>query len=318
MKRWKNLDSFAIDAIIRTRIRDGNNLASLELGRYVPMKKQSLIFVLVLLTLLGVGCRGAEAPAAPEEGVAIATFTSTPLIDLDAVAAQTHTATITETPTLTLVPSETVTVTQPEATATVPTATATVLTATATVPEMTATQPTETASAAATLTPTPEVAEANAPESVNAEIPEGGRYFVIQEGAPIGMPNWAHQEEGCNWLGVAGQVFDLNGDPIMDLIVEAGGTLDGQPMLGLSLTGVATAYGPGGYEIQLADHVIASHGTVWLQIKNDAGDLFSGNIYIERFADCAANLLLLNFVEVEEIPDFEQVFLPLIIHQDSD
>ncbi|MBC8509654.1 MAG: hypothetical protein H8D34_32810, partial [Chloroflexi bacterium] len=185
-------------------------------------------------------------------------------------------------------------------------------------PEATTTQPKETQVADATASPTIEDEAANAPESINAEIPEGGRYFIIQQGAPIGMPNWAHQDVGCSWLGVAGQVFDLEGNPVLDLIVETGGTLEGQPLLGLSLTGVATAYGPGGYEIQLADHVVASVGDVWIQVKNDAGDTLSGNIFVETFADCTKNLLLLNFVEVEEIPDPNQVFLPLIVHQNSD
>ena len=99
------------------------------------------------------------------------------------------------------------------------------------------------------------------------------RYFEVQAGSPVAMPNWAHADAGCNWLGVAGQVFDLEGQPEVNLIVEAGGTLEGQPLMGLSLTGLNVPYGPGGYEIQLADHTVASTNQVWVQIKNTAGTL---------------------------------------------
>jgi len=274
------------------------------------MKKLPWIILLILLTLLASGCLGGAAPADPEEEVAVVTFTSTPLVDMDALAALTFTATDAPTETLTPVPSATPTLPEATATQSEPTFTPS--------PEVTATQTAELQAADATTSPTVEGEAANEPEVVNAEIPEGGRFFIIQQGAPIGMPNWAHQDLGCNWLGVAGQVFDLEGNPVLDLVVEVGGTLDGQPLLGLSLTGVATAYGPGGYEIQLADHVVASVGDVWVLVKNDAGDALSGNTFVETFADCEENLLLLNFVEVEEIPDSNQVFFPLIIHQDSD
>ena len=274
------------------------------------MKKLPWKILLFLLPCLISGCLGATVPMDPEEDVAVVTFTSTPLVDMDVLAALTFTAT--DTPTETLTPASSATSAEPETTATQPDPTS------ASSPEVTATQTAEIQAAEVTASPTIDPQAASAPETIHAEIPDGGRYFVIQPGNPIAMPNWAHPELGCNWLGVAGQVFDLEGNPVLDLVVEVGGTLEGQPLLGLSLTGVATAYGPGGYEIQLADHVVASVGGVFILVKNDASVNLSGNTVVETFADCEKNLLLLNFIEVEEIPDSNQVFLPFIVHQDSD
>ncbi len=251
------------------------------------MKRGWMLLITSFALLLG-AC--GLLPAAEAE-VPVATSTSTPLLDMDELAERTYTPTFTPTATETPLPSATVT-------------------------------DSIAMKALATVTATPSVtpeATSDAPEaSLSADIPEGGRYFVIQEGAPIGMPNWAHQDIGCDWLGVAGQVFDLAGDPVLDLIVEVGGTLEGEPLLGLSLTGVANAYGPGGYEIQLADHVVASYGEAWILIKDDAGQTLSGKTYLETFDDCDQNLLLMNFVEVEEIPDAFEVFLPLIDPGDPD
>ncbi|MBC8507340.1 MAG: hypothetical protein H8D34_20950 [Chloroflexi bacterium] len=245
------------------------------------------ISLIVILPLLISACGVQDAPAGE---VVVATFTSTPLLDMDGLAERTYTPTF------------------------IPTATKTpILSATAT-EVATETVGDEMASPSFT----PEAVDGNATTGLMAEVPEGSRYFVIQEGAIVGMPNWSHQDAGCNWLGVAGQVFDLAGDPVLDLIVEIGGTLEGQPILGLSLTGMATIYGPGGYEIQLADHAFASQGKVWIQIKDDAGQTLSGQTFIETFDDCDQNLLLINFVEVEEIPVSLEVFIPLIISQGKD
>lgn len=258
------------------------------------------ISLIIILPLLFSACGGQAAPAGE---VVVATFTSTPLLDMDGLAERTYTPTFTPTITATATPI-------PSATATLPAVTVTEIAATAT---EVAAEAVETGTAAPSFTP--ETANENTTTNLMADVPEGSRYFVIQEGAIVGMPNWAHQDVGCDWLGVAGQVFDLAGDPVLDLIVEIGGTLEGQPLLGLSLTGMAIVYGPGGYEIQIADHGVASQGKVWIQIKDDTGQTLSGQTFIETFDDCDQNLLLINFVEVEEIPVSLEVFIPLIVSQ---
>ena len=154
-----------------------------------------------------------------------------------------------------------------------------------------------------------------APTDARIELVWGDRYFVVQQGTPVEMPNWAHPDLGCNWMGIGGQVFDLNGSPALNMVVEAGGTLEGQPVLGLTLTGLTSVYGPGGYEIQLADHVAASVDEVWVQIKDDAGRALSEPVFLDTFTSCEQNLIILNFVEQAGPPPpatTMRIFLPLI------
>ncbi|MEA3349575.1 MAG: hypothetical protein U9Q82_03020 [Chloroflexota bacterium] len=152
-------------------------------------------------------------------------------------------------------------------------------------------------------------------EAVAATIFTSDRFFEVQQGTPITMSNWAHPEAGCNWLGVAGQVFDIEGSPAASFIVEAAGRLEGNQIVGLALTGLDSVYGPAGYEIQLADHVIASQDEVWIQLKDYAGEPLSWPILIDTFDDCEKNVIVLNFVESESPPppiEEYDLFLPLV------
>jgi hypothetical protein len=122
--------------------------------------------------------------------------------------------------------------------------------------------------------------------------------FAIQPGSPVAIKSWTHD---CNWSGVGGQVF-YDGNPVNNLIVETGGTLAGEDVLGLSITGLVSTYGSGGYEIQLADQLIESEGTVWIQLKDITGLPLSPKYVISSHDDCAQNLILVNFVKSEFTP----------------
>jgi len=153
-------------------------------------------------------------------------------------------------------------------------------------------------------------------ESQAVEIAVIGNNYIytVQLGSPVAMPNWSHPELGCNWLAVAGQLFGMDGAPDQGTVIEAGGTLVGQPILGLSVTGLIDLYGPGSYEMQLAEQTVASQGEVWVQVKGAAGESLSPKIYIDTFDDCTQNLIMLNFVQVEPYSGEYQLYLPLIIH----
>ena len=156
--------------------------------------------------------------------------------------------------------------------------------------------PTETPAPKETLSQT----ETSAPTpTVIAEEP-----FVLQAGSPIYLQNFAHQEAGCQWFGVAGQIFDVSGTPIIDssVIIEIGGILDGeeitQPLLTLSGMASGATYGAGGYEIILGDHPIASTASLWIQLSTPSAEIpLSGRIYFDTFEDCEKNLILLSFVQ---------------------
>ncbi len=104
---------------------------------------------------------------------------------------------------------------------------------------------------------------------------------------------------GCQWMGVAGQAFDLKNSPVpLGIEVQLAGVLDGKPILITSLTGTATLYGLSGYEITLADKPIASRGSLWIRLVDQAGLALSDRVYFDTFADCSRNLIIINFKQV--------------------
>ena len=135
--------------------------------------------------------------------------------------------------------------------------------------------------------------------------------YRLQPGSPTWLPNFIHPEAGCNWLGVAGQVFNLEGNPVTALVVEVGGSLGGAQVQSLSLTGVAPAYGPGGYEVNLGDRVIDSSAALFLQLKDLSGKDLSDRISFDTFADCSRNLVLINFIESSFEIEVIEYFFPL-------
>ena len=152
--------------------------------------------------------------------------------------------------------------------------------------------------------PSPTFTVTNSPTSIvpPSITPEGSLTpipypYSVQEGCPVYMPNFAHPDAACNWLGIAGQIFDPDQVGIKNLVVIAGGTLDGNPIDILQMTGSAPDYGAGGYELVLSSTVVASEGTIWIQVKDLAGTPLTSKIYIDTHEDCAQNLLLLNFVQ---------------------
>jgi hypothetical protein len=104
-----------------------------------------------------------------------------------------------------------------------------------------------------------------------------------------------HPEAGCNWFGVAGQAVDKNNAPIMYLTLHLGGTLDGKTVDYLSLTGTAPDYGVAGFEFRLGDKPVASNGTLWIQVLDQAGQPLTDRVYFDTFASCEKNLVLFRF-----------------------
>jgi len=142
--------------------------------------------------------------------------------------------------------------------------------------------------------------ENNPPE---AETDLGDMPVVLHEGSPQYIPATSfHPDLGCKWLGVAGQVIDINGAPVQGLIVELGGILAGEnignPTV-LQATGLARAYGDAGYEMKLGDEPVNSSGTLWIQILDQAGLPLSEKIYFYTFDDCQKNLIIIYFKQVK-------------------
>lgn len=170
---------------------------------------------------------------------------------------------------------------------------------------------TPTASLVPTMTNTPAPADTPLPTQEELVVVEddpdnqvilGDMPVVLHDGSPQYIPATSfHPDLGCNWMGVAGQVIDLNGSPVQGLIVEVGGTLGGErignPTI-LQATGLATAYGDAGYEVKLADEPVESNGSLWVQVLDQAGLPLSEKIYFYTFSDCDQNLIVIYFKQV--------------------
>ncbi len=162
--------------------------------------------------------------------------------------------------------------------------------------------PTVSPTDAPTFTPIP----SNSPEPTLEETPiptanlESGTSFSIQEGSPSYAENSFHPDAGCNWFGIAGQVFDKEGTVVSGILVEAGGFLGETEISGLTLTGMAPDYGEGGYEIFLDDTPISSDGDIWIQLLDQANLPLSEKIYFITFDSCDSNLIKINFKQNPE------------------
>jgi hypothetical protein len=161
---------------------------------------------------------------------------------------------------------------------------------------------TPTPSPAPTATQTPIPTDTPIPTPENSPIPtadlESGTTFGIQNGSPTYEINTFHPDAGCNWLGVAGQIFDNEGTPVSGILVEAGGTLADLEISGITLSGMAPDYGEGGYELSLSDSPAASNGELWIQLLDQANLPLSEKIYFQTFDSCDSNLVMINFVQI--------------------
>ena len=126
--------------------------------------------------------------------------------------------------------------------------------------------------------------------------------YVIQEGTPFYLPAFSHPDAGCDWLGVAGQVFMPEGIEAIGLHINVGT----EPLSDLhslsAVTGEATAYGLGGYEIELSDLVSENNQTFWIQVTNEKGESLSEIFLFNTHEECGKNLVLINFIGQETSP----------------
>ncbi|MCX6053340.1 MAG: hypothetical protein NTZ74_00200 [Chloroflexi bacterium] len=123
--------------------------------------------------------------------------------------------------------------------------------------------------------------------------------FDVQSATPVFMVNFIHTSEGCAWQGVAGQLFDKNGDPVLSYIVKVAGTFDGQPFAQITVTGIASGspYGPGGYEVVLGNKAVDSIDLLAIQLFDPQGSAITAPLPFSTSSSCTKNLVLINFTE---------------------
>jgi hypothetical protein len=103
---------------------------------------------------------------------------------------------------------------------------------------------------------------------------------------------------GCEWLVIAGQVWDLQDAPVRGLSLHLLGELAGFEIDRFALTGSAPNYGESGYEFTLENILVDSQGSLFIQLVDANGIPFSHPYEIETFKDCQKNLILVNFKQV--------------------
>ena len=122
--------------------------------------------------------------------------------------------------------------------------------------------------------------------------------FRVQQMTPIYGTNFAHPDSGCNWQGVAGQVFDAKGAPILNYIVKITGTYNTSPVSLYGVTGMvnAKAYGPGGYEVVLGNVATSNLDSLTIQVFDQAGNSLSDPLKFSTSKECTQNLVIINFM----------------------
>jgi hypothetical protein len=123
----------------------------------------------------------------------------------------------------------------------------------------------------------------------------GSHIASVQEGSPVYIANFNHPDAGCNWAGIAGQVFGVDGNPVNGYTIVITGSINGTVVSLSGETGDAQAYGIGGYEIQLSGAPFASSGTLAVNIFDTNLKPVSVPVPLTTYQDCQSNLVLLNF-----------------------
>jgi hypothetical protein len=163
-------------------------------------------------------------------------------------------------------------------------------------------EPTDTVTPLPTDTPAPTETPFSLFTPTETSVPAAGRGmpFEVSAGTPVSTSSAAfHPESGCEWMGVAGQIFDLSGAPISGQQVRIGGFLGGKPVDMLTLTGLTSSYGTAGfYEFTLGEVPVASNGSLWVQLLDQAGLAMSEKVFFETFDTCDKNLIFINFKQV--------------------
>jgi hypothetical protein len=117
--------------------------------------------------------------------------------------------------------------------------------------------------------------------------------FTLQPGSPAYVSNFANNQ-GCNWFGMSGQVFNLIGAGVPGLLVHVDGpnglTLD-------SPTGGQPKYGVSGWEVSLGIAPVATTDAYFVQLRNGSGQPLSDTHMIPTYAECNKNHIIINFVQ---------------------
>lgn len=154
---------------------------------------------------------------------------------------------------------------------------------------ITPTLPPPTPTRTPTITPSPTATPGPSPTvtATRAQFP-----FTKDDASPLYLQNFANNA-GCNWLGIAGEVLDLNRNPVPTNSYQVhvwGSSLDLRVF-----AGTAPAYGPSGWEQFVFDAPAVRDYN--LQLESANGTAVSQVYAVQTRASCNQNLLLFTFIQ---------------------
>jgi hypothetical protein len=126
------------------------------------------------------------------------------------------------------------------------------------------------------------------PASATPRAPYGATVTAIES-------TIIHPEQGCGWFGIGGSVVDSSNAPVLYMTLRLTGSINGQPVEKLTVSGTALDYGQAGFEFELGKTPLASNKLLILQLFNQAGQRQADDIPIVTFDDCNKNLILVRF-----------------------
>ncbi len=132
--------------------------------------------------------------------------------------------------------------------------------------------------------------------------------YDLQSVEPLYTSNFVHPEAGCNWMGVAGQIFGEDLEPEDGLIIVVEGAVNNSMVEVLGYSGLAQSYGPGGYELILSP--VNRPGIFWVQLFDVEGHPLSGLYSFQMNGTCEQNLAIINFTLKN---DAESKYVPTVI-----
>ncbi|MCC6905947.1 MAG: hypothetical protein IT326_08905 [Anaerolineae bacterium] len=113
--------------------------------------------------------------------------------------------------------------------------------------------------------------------------------FTLQNDAVTYTEN--SNERGCQWASIAGQVFDIDGQPLTRLPVQ----VTGEDFQSVQFTGSATAFGPSGYEVMINENPLVAEFEV--RLLSTTGMPLSEPIIVRTLDSCDRNVAIVNFVQ---------------------
>ncbi|MBI9048168.1 MAG: hypothetical protein JEZ00_02015 [Anaerolineaceae bacterium] len=145
-------------------------------------------------------------------------------------------------------------------------------------------------------------------ETIESEVTDvaSGYYQFELKSAPSAIqasllkPELSGLDGECNWMGVGGQVMDVQGSPYTGVGIQLGGQQDGRTILLTSLTGTALQYGPAGYEFKISDEPYSTVHNFWLRLVDQSNLPLSERVYFDTYEGCDKNLIIIHFRQVHQ------------------